>query len=123
MCLIVLAWRRHRDFPLVIAANRDEFHARPADPMAWWEEQPTLLAGRDLRAGGTWLGVSRQGRIATVTNYRDAVPAVAEQSRGAHTEGAKLLTRALELQERVPESVERDLAELTGGIFVDIAKR
>jgi len=70
VCLILLAWRSHPDYPLVLAANRDEFHRRPAAPAAWWSE-PEILAGRDLEAGGTWLGVSRDGRFAALTNYRD----------------------------------------------------
>ena len=82
MCLIVFRWQPATDFPLVMTANRDEFHARPAAAMGWWKEQPGLLAGRDLQAGGTWLGISRAGRLATVTNYREDVPAVKEQSRG-----------------------------------------
>jgi uncharacterized protein with NRDE domain len=82
MCLIVFAWQQHPDFPLIMAANRDEFHARPTEPMGWWEDTPALLAGRDLKAGGTWLGVSRDGRVATVTNYRESIAPVSERSRG-----------------------------------------
>ena len=78
MCLILVAWRVHADYPLVLAANRDEFHARPAAPAAWWQ-QPRILAGRDLSAGGTWLGVARDGRFAALTNYRD--PARAQHDR------------------------------------------
>ena len=83
MCLIVLAWRAHPDFPLVVAANRDEFHARPADPAAFWTDHPGILAGRDLEARGTWMGVSRGGRFAAVTNYRGAREPRAIESRGA----------------------------------------
>jgi len=71
MCLLVLAWRRHPRYPLVLAGNRDEFHARPAAPASWWSDPANLLAGRDLQAGGTWLGVTREGRVAVVTNYRE----------------------------------------------------
>jgi uncharacterized protein with NRDE domain len=71
MCLILLAWHVHPDYPLVVAANRDEFFARPSAPAAFWEESPQVLAGRDLEAGGTWLGVSRNGRFAALTNYRE----------------------------------------------------
>lgn len=71
MCLILLAYRAHPGHPLVVAANRDEFHERPAAPAHWWPDAPGLLAGRDLRGGGTWLGVTRGGRFAAVTNYRE----------------------------------------------------
>ncbi len=83
MCLIVLAWRVHPSFPLVVAANRDEFHARPAAAVSFWSERPGILAGRDLEALGTWMGVSRAGRFAAVTNYRGAREPRAAESRGA----------------------------------------
>jgi uncharacterized protein with NRDE domain len=83
MCLIVLAWRVHSDFPLVVAANRDEFHARPAAAAAVWRDRPGILAGRDLQAQGTWLGVARNGKFASVTNYRGAHDPGAAESRGA----------------------------------------
>lgn len=70
MCLLAFAFRAHPQYPLVLIGNRDEFHARPALPAHWWRE-PRLLAGCDLTAGGTWLGMTRSGHIATVTNYRD----------------------------------------------------
>ncbi|MFM2287393.1 MAG: hypothetical protein RL684_536 [Pseudomonadota bacterium] len=71
MCLIAIAWRVDARYPVVLAANRDEFHARPTAPMHWWQGEPPLLAGRDLQAGGTWLGALRGGRFAALTNYRD----------------------------------------------------
>ncbi|MBS1582533.1 MAG: NRDE family protein [Bacteroidetes bacterium] len=71
MCLIVLAYRVHPRYPLLFAANRDEFHDRPAAPARFWADAPDLLAGRDLRAGGTWMGITRSGRFAALTNYRD----------------------------------------------------
>jgi uncharacterized protein with NRDE domain len=71
MCLIVFAWQARAEYPLIVAANRDEWHARPAIPADWWPDAPTSLAGRDLQAGGTWLGVTQNGRFAALTNYRD----------------------------------------------------
>jgi uncharacterized protein with NRDE domain len=71
MCLILVAWQVHAGFPIVIAANRDEFHRRPTSAARWWLDRPRLLAGRDLQAGGTWLGITADGQIAALTNYRD----------------------------------------------------
>lgn len=71
MCLILVAYRYHPKYELVLAANRDEYYDRPTAPMAFWEDAPDLLAGRDLAAGGTWFGITRQGRFAAITNYRD----------------------------------------------------
>ncbi len=70
MCLILLAWHVHPDYPLVVAANRDEFFARATAPMGFWSDSPELIAGRDLEAGGTWMGLDRGGRFAALTNYR-----------------------------------------------------
>jgi uncharacterized protein with NRDE domain len=84
MCLILLAHRAHPEYPLVVAANRDEAFARPAAPAAFWSDEPRIFAGRDLVQGGTWLGVTRTGRFAAVTNYRDpTAPRSAPLSRGA----------------------------------------
>lgn len=83
MCLIVLGYQRHPDLPLIVAANRDEFHARPTRPAGWWADRPEILGGRDLLAGGSWLAVHRRGRFAAVTNYRDVEPKHGKQrSRG-----------------------------------------
>jgi len=71
MCLLVFAYKFHRDYPLVLVANRDEYYDRPTAPARFWEDFPHLLAGKDLKDGGTWLGVTRSGRIAAITNYRD----------------------------------------------------
>jgi uncharacterized protein with NRDE domain len=71
MCLIAFAYRQHPAWQLILAANRDEFYARPTASMAYWEDAPEVLAGRDLVGGGTWLGITRSGRFAAVTNYRD----------------------------------------------------
>lgn len=74
MCLVALALGKVPGYPLVIAANRDEFHARPTQHAHWWPDKPDVLGGRDLQAGGTWLALGRDGRFATVTNFRDAQP-------------------------------------------------
>lgn len=71
MCLIVLAYKVHPLYPLIVAANRDEFRSRPALAARFWEDAPMILAGRDQRAGGTWLGISQAGRFAALTNHRD----------------------------------------------------
>jgi uncharacterized protein with NRDE domain len=68
---------------LVVVANRDEFYDRPTAALGWWQDHPRVLAGRDLRAGGSWMGVNRQGDFAAVTNYREGVPADSLRSRGA----------------------------------------
>lgn len=71
MCLIVVGWHAHPDYPLIVAANRDEHFSRPTAAAHWWEDEPKILAGRDLTAMGTWLGVTRDGRFAALTNYRN----------------------------------------------------
>lgn len=82
MCLIVFAWRPGTARPLIVAANRDEFHARPTQALAAWADAPGVYAGRDLEAGGTWLGVGPQGRFAALTNIRDPRQALGPRSRG-----------------------------------------
>jgi uncharacterized protein with NRDE domain len=84
MCLIVFALHAHPRYRLILAANRDEYFSRPSAPAAWWDDTPYILGGRDLAAGGTWLGISRERRLAAVTNYRDGRPGAAYPlSRGA----------------------------------------
>jgi uncharacterized protein with NRDE domain len=70
MCLVLLAWDSHPEYSLIVAANRDEFYDRPTAPAAFWKDAPWILAGRDLQAGGTWLGIDRRRRFAAVTNFR-----------------------------------------------------
>jgi uncharacterized protein with NRDE domain len=83
VCLLVIAWRSHPRFPLIAAANRDEFHDRPAAPLGHWPVPPHLVGGRDLRAGGAWLALDRARRFGVVTNYRDLQrPAPGTPSRG-----------------------------------------
>ena len=82
MCLIIVGWQVHPDFPLVVAANRDEYFARPTAPAARWVDFPQVMAGRDLEAGGTWLGVTDNGRFAAVTNVREPGMPAGRCSRG-----------------------------------------
>jgi uncharacterized protein with NRDE domain len=105
MCLVLVVWRMHAQYPCLVAANRDEFHARPTARAEWWPDHPEILAGRDLEAGGTWLGVTRTGRFAALTNYRDperrreAAAGAATPSRGA------LVTSVLESGASVAQSL------------------
>ena len=69
MCLLAIAFQQHSNAPLVVMSNRDEFYARPSRSLHWWDDAP-ILAGRDIQAGGTWMGLSRNGHFAAVTNYR-----------------------------------------------------
>ncbi|MBC7416300.1 MAG: NRDE family protein [Herminiimonas sp.] len=84
MCLIVFAWNVIPGLPLIAAGNRDEFYDRPAAPAGWWEDHPQIYAGRDLRGGGTWLGVTRAGRFGALTNIR----APGERREDAPSRGA-----------------------------------
>lgn len=83
MCLIVFAYNAHPSYHLILAANRDEFYERASSPADFWEDAPQILAGKDLKEGGTWLGITRQGRFAAITNFRDpAAFKTNAQSRG-----------------------------------------
>ncbi len=86
MCLLVFAWRVHPEHPLIFAGNRDERHARATSAAAFWADAPQVLGGRDLEAGGTWLGITATGRFAVVTNYREGLdPPKRPHSRGILT--------------------------------------
>lgn len=84
MCLIALAWRTHPAYRLIVAANRDEYFARASAPAGFWDDHKNVLAGRDLEAGGTWLGITLEGRFAALTNYRNP----AERRTGVPSRGA-----------------------------------
>ncbi len=71
MCLLLISNNTNPEYPLVVAANRDEFYQRPTEKARFWKDYPQLLAGKDAEAGGTWLGITRSGRFAAITNYRD----------------------------------------------------
>src|SRR6186713_2462485 len=83
MCLLVLAWRTHPRLRLVVAANRDEFHARPAAPLAPWADPQGILGGRDLQANGAWFAVDTRRRFGIVTNFRE----FGRRRRGAPSRG------------------------------------
>jgi uncharacterized protein with NRDE domain len=82
MCLIVFAWRPSHALPLIVAANRDEFYDRPSLPLGHWPDAPQVIAGRDLQGGGTWMGLTEQGRFAALTNIRDPSAPTGSRSRG-----------------------------------------
>jgi uncharacterized protein with NRDE domain len=83
MCLILFAYQQHRDYRLVLTANRDEFYERPTAALHFWEDHPQVLAGRDLLQLGTWMGITRSGRFAAITNYREVIAPMADSpSRG-----------------------------------------
>jgi len=71
MCFIVFAYQIHPSYRFIAAANRDEYYERPSSPVAFWEDAPQVLAGRDLKEGGTWMGITRGGKFAAITNFRD----------------------------------------------------
>jgi uncharacterized protein with NRDE domain len=86
MCLIIIAWQVHSEYPLIVAANRDEYYQRPTSPAQPWSREPNaIVAGRDLQAGGTWLGITPTGRFAAITNYREGLEQPAPGSRGKLT--------------------------------------
>lgn len=83
MCLLTIAYNKHPKYPLIIISNRDEFYDREAAPAHYWEDEPSIYAGRDLLGGGTWIGVSKSGRLAAITNYRDpSLLEIGQRSRG-----------------------------------------
>jgi uncharacterized protein with NRDE domain len=100
MCLVLVVWRVHPMYPCLVAANRDELYARPTARAEWWPDHPEILAGRDLEAGGTWLGVTRNGRFAALTNYRDP-----EQRRAGTPCRGSLVTSILESGASVAEGL------------------
>ncbi|MGG3561876.1 NRDE family protein [Neobacillus rhizosphaerae] len=89
MCLILFAYKVHPKYKLIVAANRDEFYQRPTAPIHYWEDNPAILAGRDLEKMGTWMGVTSAGRFAALTNYRNPKEVTTgKQSRGELVEDA-----------------------------------
>ena len=105
MCLIAFAWQYSAEYPFALVANRDEFHARPTTGLTWWPNT-NIAAGRDLQAGGTWLGITKQGRFAAVTNVREGgIEQDAKTSRGL------LVTHVLNSQDSL-DDLQRDLAAM-----------
>jgi len=98
MCLIAIATRIHPFYPLIIAANRDEFYNRPTAPLAFWKDHPDILAGRDLQGNGTWLGITTSGRIAAITNFRE--PALMD----SHSPSRGLLVSDFLVSDQNPEA-------------------
>ena len=82
MCLILFALNAHPKYQLILAANRDEFYARPTEKAGFWQDAPQILAGRDTVYGGTWLGITKRGRFSAVTNFRDPSAPAGTKSRG-----------------------------------------
>ncbi|MBI4765829.1 MAG: NRDE family protein [Deltaproteobacteria bacterium] len=102
MCFIVFAYQVHPAYRFIAAANRDEFYERPTSPATFWKEAPQVLAGRDLKEGGTWMGVTRGGKFAAITNYRDpSTFQTTAPSRG------KLVSNFLTSSESAASYVER----------------
>lgn len=87
MCLIVFSWQPDTEYPLLVVANRDEFYGRPTLKARYWEDEPNIFAGRDLKAGGSWLGVNKSGRFAAVTNVRERPFEAGDLSRGELVSG------------------------------------
>ncbi|MDN5865562.1 MAG: NRDE family protein [Gammaproteobacteria bacterium] len=110
MCVIAWAWKARPHWPLVVLANRDERHARASAPLDWWRHAPQILAGRDLEAGGSWLGVTRGGRFAALTNRAGAGPPGAP-SRGELVSGA--LGHPADFEDEVVD-IEARAAEYAG---------
>jgi uncharacterized protein with NRDE domain len=108
MCLILFASGTHTRFPLIVAANRDEAYVRPSAPAHFWNDAPAVYAGRDLEQGGTWLGLTRSGRFAAITNYRQAEP------RRAGTRSRGDLTRAFLTGTEHPERYLARVAKRAG---------
>lgn len=101
MCLILFAYKVHPVYKLIVAANRDEFYGRPTAPAHYWEDQPDILAGRDLEKMGTWMGVTRAGHFAALTNYRDPK----EETEGKRSRG-ELVADALKHKGNVKDYMQ-----------------
>ena len=110
MCILFFAIKQHPQYPVIICANRDEFHQRPTQPMHWWSKNDLLagdvLAGKDLQAGGTWLGLNKQGRFSALTNFRQ--PDLIDKNKQSRGE---LVLQALAQQD---DTMTKKLVESSG---------
>lgn len=116
MCLILFAYRVHARYRLVLLANRDEFYKRPTTPAGWWDQYPNLLAGKDLKARGTWMGVTKTGKFAAITNFRESL----KQKKDALSRGklvSNYLTGSASPSEYL-ESVKPNTALYNGFNFI-----
>lgn len=111
MCLIIFAYKSHPKYSLILAANRDEFYSRPTAIANFWEDAPQILAGRDLAAGGTWLGITKTGRFTAITNYRDPFAESGIKSRGLLT---KNFLEGQDLPENYLQKIEIEKNEYSG---------
>ncbi len=106
MCLLLFSFNKHPDYPVILAANRDEFFERPTEAASFWNDDPSILAGKDLRQGGTWMGIDKNGRIAAVTNYREPSESKPEAiSRGA------LVSEYLRSNESAEDYIQKVMAQ------------
>lgn len=110
MCLLALAWQQNDRYPFLLAANRDEFLQRPTRPASFWPEQPNLLGGKDLEAGGSWLLASKQGRWATLTNHRDG----RDLAPGKISRGELVLQAIQQPLEELPHWLEKNQQSFAG---------
>jgi len=107
MCLIIAGYKIHPDYPLILAANRDEVYQRPSQAARFWPDSPSLLAGRDIEHGGTWLGLNKSGRLAAITNYRDG------RNKGSgHKSRGLLVSSYLLEQSAAPEFLQQCISDI-----------
>lgn len=106
MCIIFVGNQIHPQFPLVIAANRDEFHQRPTAPTSYWDTSPRILAGKDLEAGGSWMGVQQHGYIAALTNIRNKITPPANAISRGHIV-TQYLANPTEFPDKLVQQAER----------------
>ena len=104
MCLILLSYRMHDRYPFILAANRDEFYERPSAPVTLWDDAPGVIAGKDLQRGGTWLGITKKGRLAMLTNYREHPPF------GQNAPSRGWLVRDFLCSQEAPEKYVKEIA-------------